>query len=60
MPKYKIPVTWSVYGVMEVEAPTLEKARLKAIDECPLPTDGEYIDDSCKVDEYSPLYGEKV
>ena len=48
MNKYKIPVSWSVCGIMEVEANSLEDAIDKAED-MPLPTDTDYIDGSFEV-----------
>lgn len=44
-----IPVEWSVYSTVQVEADTLEEAIAKfneQIDDIPLPTDCEYIDGS--------------
>ena len=50
--KFKIPVTWEVYGVIEVEAETLQKA-VEIFDDFemnkegyPLPLDNEYVDGS--------------
>ena len=45
---YRIPCTWTVCGVMEVEADSLENAIIKAKDE-PLPQESDYIDDSFSV-----------
>lgn len=47
---WKVPVTWEMYGVVEVEADTLEEAVELAVEVEPLPDDAEYIDGSCKVD----------
>ena len=47
--KFKIPVEWSVYGVVEIEADSMEEDVDKfdeTIDEIPLPYQSEYIDDS--------------
>ena len=49
MAKFKIPVEWSVYGVVEIEADSMEEAVNKfdeTIDDIPLPDQSEYIDDS--------------
>lgn len=46
---FKIPVEWSVYATVEIEAETLEEAIKifdKTEDEIPLPTDTDYIDGS--------------
>lgn len=51
MAKFKIPVEWSVYGVVEIEANSIEEAVNKfdeTIDDIPLPDQSEYIDDSFK------------
>tara|TARA_R110000868_G_scaffold60526_3_gene184740 strand:+ start:921 stop:1109 length:189 start_codon:yes stop_codon:yes gene_type:complete len=48
--KYKIPVTWTVCGVMEIEADNLDEAILLA-DDAPLPTESDYIDGSFEVNE---------
>lgn len=50
MKKFKIPVTWEVCGIVEVEACTLEDA-IERFDNgygdmCGLPRDSEYIDGS--------------
>jgi len=56
MKVYKIPVTWEVYSLINVEAESLEEA-IKIFDtkensnkEYSLPTDSEYIDSSFKRD----------
>jgi|LSQX01.3.fsa_nt_gb hypothetical protein len=48
---YKIPVTFEMYGVMEVEAASLEEAKRLAIESEPLPEEKHYVDDSCQVNE---------
>ena len=48
MKTFKIPVVWQMYGVVRVEADTLEEAMEKAREE-KLP-DGDYIDDSFELD----------
>lgn len=51
MAKFKIPVEWSVYGVVEIEADSIEEAVDKfdeTIDDIPLPDRSEYINDSFK------------
>ena len=52
MKKFKIPVTWEVYGTIEIEANSLEEA-IQQFDEVeingegyPLPLDNDYINDS--------------
>lgn len=45
---YRIPCTWTVCGVMEVEADSLKNAITKAEDE-PLPKESDYIDGSFSV-----------
>ncbi len=46
--KYKIPCTWTVSGVVEVEADSLDTAKLLA-DDAPLPTESDYVDGSFEV-----------
>lgn len=49
---FKIPVSYEVYGTVEVEANTLEEAFDKAhkdIDSLPLVDDAQYIDDSYEI-----------
>jgi hypothetical protein len=60
MPKFKVPVVWKVWGVMEIEADTLEDAVDEAIGDHSLPTDGDYIDESIVVDRESDLFGEII
>lgn len=53
MKTFKIPVSWEVYGTVEIEANSVEEALQIAIDtqdDLPLPTDGDYIDGSFKID----------
>lgn len=48
---FKIPVTWEVYGTVEVEADSKEEALVKfreEIDYFSLPTESYYVDDSFK------------
>ena len=49
MKTWKIPVTWEVYGVVRIEAETLDDA-IKLFDETendlPLPTENDYVDGS--------------
>lgn len=48
--KYRIPVSWEMYGHVEVEADSLEEAiSIAESDETPLP-DGDYINGSFEVD----------
>ncbi len=55
---FKIPVVWQSYGMMSIEAETLEEAEEKALGNEPLPTNGEYVTDSCELDKENPSYGE--
>lgn len=52
---YFIPVTWEVWDKVMVEAKSLGEAIKyikEHIDEIPLGTEPEYINGSCKIDEY--------
>lgn len=56
MQEFKIPVSWEMYGYVKVKANTAEEA-LKIAERkeyngagFALPNDGEYIDDSFKID----------
>jgi hypothetical protein len=50
MKTYRIPLVWQVYGHINVDAESLKEAIEYALGpECPLP-DGEYVDESIKVD----------
>lgn len=54
-----IPVEWSVYSTVQVEADTLEEAIAKFnehIDDIPLPADCEYIDGSFMCSDHSIEY----
>lgn len=53
MPKFKIPLQWTMGGTLYITADTLEEAIEQAFDsETPLPTHNEwYMDDSFKVIE---------
>ena len=59
--KYKIPVYWTMYDTMEVEAHSLKEAVSKAIDVLPLP-DGSYVDGSFTVemDTLHEIYPEEI
>lgn len=47
---YRIPLVWSMYGHIDVEAESQEQAIDIALGpECPLP-EGEYLDESVQVD----------
>ncbi len=47
---YRIPLVWSMYGHIDVEAESKEQAIDIALGpECPLP-EGEYLDESVQVD----------
>lgn len=56
MKNWKIPVTWQVYGYVNIEANTLAEALEIARDEhgvIPLPTGPEYIDRSWDLSDES-------
>lgn len=58
MRRYRVPVEWVSLGYIEVDAFDLEdlKKRLNDkdfLDEEPLPTDWDYLDDSFKVSDYA-------
>ena len=71
--KYKVPVTFTGWGLVNVEAKNkealLEKLKEKDfLDKIPLPDDWEYVDDSYEVDfdelemfteDIWPLYNRK-
>ena len=51
MKTYTIPMTWEVFGTIEVEADSLEEAIIKAdLPETEMPSNGDYIEDSLHVD----------
>lgn len=51
MKTWKIPVFWTMNGVVEIKADTLEEAIKKAYDaDRGLPDDGDYIENSFEVD----------
>ena len=50
MKTYKIPVDWQVYGEMEIEAESLEKAIEIAENGFPYPSIDGAVDDSLEVD----------
>lgn len=52
---YKIPVVWQVSDICEIEANSLEEAIQKAKDG-PLPSRGEYINDSLQIDFESNIF----
>jgi len=58
---YKIPVYWTMYETMEVEADSLKEAIDLSIDTLPLPN-GVYVDGSFTVemDTLNELYPEEV
>jgi hypothetical protein len=58
---FKIPVYWTMYDTMEVEAESLKEAIDLAIDILPLPG-GEYVDGSFTVefDTLKQLYPEEI
>lgn len=51
MAKFIIPCTWEMYGVMAVEADSLEEACLKAEDDkAGFPEEKHYVDGTFEVD----------
>ena len=48
MREWRIPVTWEMYGIVRIEADTLEEAMDMAYDS-EIPDDGEYVDGSWEV-----------
>ena len=49
---YRIPVTWEMWGVCDIEAESLEEAKAKVFDcNTPLPENPSYIDDTIQIDE---------
>jgi len=50
MPKYTIPVIWSMIGKHEIEADSLEEAIELAEDFLPRPKRGELLEGSLEVD----------
>ncbi len=50
MPKFVIPVTYTMYGQYVIEAPTLLDA-LDTVDDLPLPVPSDYVDNSLEVHE---------
>lgn len=57
---YTIPCVWQMAGTMFIEASSLEEATNIAIEDAPLPTDGDYLDGSFEVDKESDKYGEAI
>lgn len=49
--EWRIPLVWSMYGTLNIEAETKEKAIEVALGpDYPLPDNGVYLDDSIMVD----------
>jgi hypothetical protein len=59
--KYKIPVYWTMFDTMYVEADSLKEAVSKAIDIMPLPQ-GDYVDGSFTVEmeTLNEIYPEEI
>lgn len=56
---YKIPVSYQMWGVLNIKANSLEEAKKIALAwDTPLPKDAEYVSDSISIDTESALYGE--
>ena len=51
MPKFKIPVTFEMYGTLRIEADTLEEAIKFAIEDSELPENQYYIDGSLSINK---------
>lgn len=52
MKTFKIPVTWESYGVVEIEADSVEQALQifkETEDDIALPTDWDYVDSSFRL-----------
>lgn len=50
---YRVPVVWQVMGYVEVQAKSPAEAKRIAAedkDDCPLPDNGDYLEDSFEVD----------
>jgi hypothetical protein len=58
---YKIPVYWTMFDTMEVEADSLKDAISKAVDIMPLPQ-GDYVDGSFTVEiqTLNEIYPEEI
>ncbi len=49
--EWRIPLVWSMYGFLKIEAKTKEEAIALALGpDYPLPDNGVYVDDSIMVD----------
>jgi hypothetical protein len=61
MKTYRIPVYWTMYDTMEVEANSLKEAISLAIDTLPLPN-GEFVDGSFTVEmeTLNEIYPEEI
>ena len=61
MKTYRIPVYWTMYDTMEVEADSLKEAINLAIDVLPLP-EGEFVDGSFTVEmeTLNEIYPEEI
>lgn len=52
MKTYKIPCTWEMYGILEIEANSLDEAKAIALeDSSPLPDEKNYVDGSFQIDD---------
>jgi len=51
MPKFKIPVTFEMYGTLTIETDTLEEAIKFAIEDSELPETKFYVDGSLSINE---------
>lgn len=60
MKTYKIPASWRMYGVAEIEATSLDEA-IKKAHSGPLPSNNAYMEDSFEVDlEVVESYNEEL
>lgn len=53
MAKFRVGVVWQMMAFVEVEAESLQAATQHIVEEMPLPTNGEYLDESLGIDRES-------
>lgn len=52
MKTYHVAVVWEMYGHYIIEAPSLDEAKKRALDDMrPLPDESDYVTDSIYVDD---------
>lgn len=54
--KYTVNVSWIVNGSYEIEAPSKDEARDIAWKKGELPHNGEYMEDSFRIDSIETIY----